>query len=430
MMVIQSLEMNLPLRLINKDFISHKVLGIAVSGGVDSMVLLSCFQRIKSLSRIKIFVLHFNHRWRQDSIKDKILIEQYCKKHKLDFIYEEISPKIKKTEEAARIARYGFFTRMAKKYNLEIICTAHHFDDYIETVLFRIARGAGPLGLCPIKEISSLTKEVSLYRPFLSVRKNEIIAYAKKYHIPFNEDITNLDVSLKRNLIRRNLMPVLKEINPSFDKNIHLLSRLVSAQNDLTQSFFKNITTRIDKTFYFSLSKDIQDLLIYWFLNKNNVEGCLHKIDDIKLAFVQDKKIQLNKNYFLVPNKKYFSLEKINVKLKISHKLKISIQPLKNKQVKTFPADKENFAFVDLCKYNKNSLIVRTRKPSDIFCPLGCSYSVKLKKYFIDKKIEKNLRNELPLLCYKNEVLWIPGYALSEKIKVTKMPTHQVKLDL
>src|SRR3989338_2417248 len=123
-------------------FLANKKIGLAVSGGIDSMVLLDFFLKLNP--RENIYVLHYNHKWRKTSYKDAKLVGDYCKKNMIKFVYDEAKGKIIKIEETARNERYSFFKRVAKKYKLDFICTAHHKDDHFETIVFRLLRGTGP----------------------------------------------------------------------------------------------------------------------------------------------------------------------------------------------------------------------------------------------------------------------------------------------
>ena len=133
-------------------FFKNQKIGLAVSGGIDSMVMLDVFCKISKEWNLKLYVMHYNHKWREKSYIDTELVKKYCKKNKINFLYNENKGKILKDEEIARNERYSFFEKCAKKFSLKIICTAHHKDDQLETVLFRLARGTGPNGLSPIKE--------------------------------------------------------------------------------------------------------------------------------------------------------------------------------------------------------------------------------------------------------------------------------------
>jgi tRNA(Ile)-lysidine synthase len=173
---------------------------VAVSGGVDSMVLLDLLSKQKNLDLI---VAHFDHGIRSDSHLDRQLVEKAAKKYGLAFESAKGGLSPNASEEKARKARYDFLYNLKEKYETDGIVTAHHQDDVIETALLNMLRGTGRKGL------SSLQSTPRLLRPLLGHSKNEIREYAAKHDIDWREDSTNTDTVYLRNYIRQNLTPKL-----------------------------------------------------------------------------------------------------------------------------------------------------------------------------------------------------------------------------
>lgn len=444
------------LKLNNLELYKNKKIGIAVSGGVDSVVLLDLmFSDLKKVAS-KIFVLHFNHNWRKESVKDKRLVESYCKKYKLSFVYGEMKKQKNRSEEIAREKRYEFFKKSASKHKIDIICTAHHLDDQVETILFRLARGTGPRGLLPIKNEIKLEKGVMLFRPLLAYSKEDLVSYSKQRKLIYNEDKTNKDTKYKRNLIRHKIIPLLKEVNQDAKKNILAASDLAYSCALIaeipTEKLLKKISMgsefKWDKGKYLKLKEFEKNAIIYHFFNEHNIPGSLSKIDTIKSLMLSSKKESLDldevfrlevgaeaivfKNKSL--KKKTKSLKKsfvLNGKnnVQIDVKSFLQIEPYLGSEFKeSFPPDKKKLAYVNMTGFIGEKLDIRFRNEKDKFKPLGCSYNMKLKNYLISRKIPENKRNQLPLLCLKDEILWIPGYSLSQKLKVSKLPTHVLKI--
>ena len=422
--------------------IKNQRVGIAVSGGVDSMVLLDVFCRLREKNNLELYALHYNHKWRKKSYLDAKLVKNYCKKNEIEFLYSQTKGKVTKDEEIARNQRYLFFSNIAKKYKLNSICTAHHKDDQIETILFRLARGTGPKGLMPIKQNLTLLGKVKIVRPFLNITKREIYTYADKCNVPFNEDITNNDLTYKRNLIRKKIIPLFQKINKEALNNILLCCELIYAQDQTLNNYFlsllKSLTVRNpliwNRNRFLKLDQYTQKALLYWFLSSRDIKGNLIKIDFILECINNQKVIDINNNFRLIVDKSNISFERkdknTNVKKYSSgSKQSLILKPYKRKAFyKRFPQDKKKIAYVDLSKFKGNKLTVRYREPHDVFFPLGFSKPIKLKNYLINKKIPKEERYDLPLLCSGNEVLWIPGYSLSDKLKVLNKPTHILEL--
>jgi tRNA(Ile)-lysidine synthetase-like protein len=166
---------------------------LAVSGGVDSMVLLDSLRR---RSALELIVAHFDHGIRPDSVEDGKLIQSICMSHNIKYVSERVELGEGASEETARQARYNFLRRICERYSALAIVTAHHYDDLLETAIINLMRGTGRYGL------SSLASHPALLRPLLSVSKAEIVAYARTNGVRWREDTTNADQTYLRNYVR------------------------------------------------------------------------------------------------------------------------------------------------------------------------------------------------------------------------------------
>jgi tRNA(Ile)-lysidine synthase len=421
------------------NFLKGRKIGIAISGGIDSMVLLDLMSKLSKDLKIHLHVLHFNHKWREESHLDLKLVENFCKVKNIDFIQGENKTKNINNEEVAREQRYSFFEEIAKRHNLDFVCTAHHKDDFIETIIFRLLRGTGPKGLMPIKDFFQYSKDLTVFRPLLNLNKKEIVDYAKVNKISFNEDKTNKDISHKRNFIRKKILPLLEEVNSNYDQNLLNLSDLVFSQDKTLDHIYNNSTDlinsigkhhiKVNKKQFSKMSEYEQKSFIYWLMSKIKIKGNISKIQGVLDDISTSKKISLSKDIFLISTKEhiYFGPEKEET-TKLNKNSKLTFKEIKlSKFNGKYPKDNSMTAFANLSSYKRKSLKVRFRSPKDIFQPLGFKKTTKLKNYLLNKKISKEERYNLPLLCFRNEVLWIPGYSISEKIKVIKSPTHFLK---
>ena len=306
-MLIQKIKNNLTSSKSFTTFFKNQKIGLAVSGGIDSMVLLDVFYRISREYNLKLYVMHYNHKWRKESFRDARLVKKYCKENKIRFLYKENKGKVIKDEETAREQRYSFFESCAKKFSLKIICTAHHEDDQVETILFRLARGTGPNGLYPIKEYLTRANKISFYRPFLSTTKAMIRKYALQNKIRYIEDKTNLDLMYKRNLVRRKIVPLLRRINPKVENNILSFSNLAYSQNIALGNYFSVLLKRIKTDSLLSLNRKeflkldcyTQTAFVYWFFTRHGIKGALSKINFIRDAIKNQKKVDLSKKYIM-----------------------------------------------------------------------------------------------------------------------------------
>jgi tRNA(Ile)-lysidine synthase len=174
----------------------------AVSGGVDSVVLLNMLAKDQQLDLV---VAHFDHVTRDNSAKDCEFVQKLAEKYNLPFEYTEGRLGLKASEASAREARYKFLRRTKDKYNATAIVTAHHQDDLIETMILNLMRGTSRKGM------TSLGEHADIKRPLLTSTKQELINYAKANNLEWREDDTNLDPKYLRNWIRLNLTPKLSE---------------------------------------------------------------------------------------------------------------------------------------------------------------------------------------------------------------------------
>lgn len=173
----------------------------AVSGGVDSMVLLDL---LRKQAGVRLVVAHFDHGIRPDSIEDRRLVEKAARQAALPFVYEAAELGAGASEAAARAARYRFLEKVRTVSGAAAIITAHHQDDLLETAIINLLRGTHYRGL------SSLNSE-TIVRPLLAVPKADLIDYAHEQGIVWREDSTNTDEAYLRNYVRRRLMPRLGE---------------------------------------------------------------------------------------------------------------------------------------------------------------------------------------------------------------------------
>ncbi len=406
-----------------------KKYGLAISGGVDSMVLMELAFR-ENLSAV---VLTVDHDLRSDSGDDvKFVIEQAKLR---GFDTRSIKIDVKNfandndfsIELAARELRYQFFEKQKEELNLDYILLAHHLDDQLETVLMRIFRGTGISGLKGIEN-----RDFYL-RPLLKYEKAEIVNFAKENRIEFHEDYTNAESKYKRNFIRNKVIPLIKTEYPSVSKSI---LRLVESAAE-TEDYFA------DKTLDFSDSlggvKFGEDIF--------TVHPAIAKRSVLKGV----KSLGIYKD---IESKTYgtiFSLKDMqsNASVDIGQGL-VAIRDydgliIKKKEERTFCEEKFciNFEY-EFCgkkySFEKSSAIkkgvtldlskipptavVRTRKTGDTFKRCN-GYRKSLSDYFTDEKISKDERDKFLLVADCNEILLILGKEVSDLVKVDKDTTEQ-----
>jgi tRNA(Ile)-lysidine synthase len=196
---------------------------VALSGGVDSMVLLHLFRDCAAELGIEVSAAHFDHGMRPQSADDARFVAGVCSGWNVPFVAERAAS-IPRSEAEARDARYAFLMRAQQQTGAQRIATAHHADDQVETVLFRLLRGAGLRGLSGIP-----VRRGVIVRPLLRFRKRELTAYAARHAIAFREDETNVSGRFARNRIRHVLVPALHAIDRKLPGKILRLARHAAA---------------------------------------------------------------------------------------------------------------------------------------------------------------------------------------------------------
>lgn len=198
---------------------------VAVSGGVDSMVLI---EMLRHQTGLKLIVAHFDHGIRPDSDQDRQLVQAYAEKHGLPFVYHEARLENMASENEARQARYDFLHKVRQAARADAILTAHHQDDRLETAVHNLLRGTGRKGL------SSLGDTPHIKRPLLRLTKQELRSYAKQQGLRWREDTTNQDFRYKRNYIRQKLLPKLsRQQQTQLLEHLENSKRLNQAIDDL-----------------------------------------------------------------------------------------------------------------------------------------------------------------------------------------------------
>lgn len=212
----------------------HRVL-LAVSGGVDSMVLLELFKSLPVAERPFFAVAHVNHQLRPESQEEATFLEAFCQDEGILF-YEKTwqARPAGNLENQARQARYSFFTEICQDEGFDCLVTAHHGDDQAETILMKLISGSQLQNLVGIRPTSQRDGLV-IHRPLLAFSKDDLLAWALTHQISYFEDASNLENDYFRNRIRNQIMPQFKAENANFLKHIHNFVKQIAYANDIIE---------------------------------------------------------------------------------------------------------------------------------------------------------------------------------------------------
>ena len=433
-------------------FASEKTFLVGFSGGYDSMCMLDVLHRISEKVGFKLVALHLNHNWRgKEAEIEQENCENYCKQKNIQIITEILPPDVPKTETAAREKRQEFFKKYYKKLNADGLFLAHTKSDNTETILYRLTKGTGVRGLCGILENSSLDF-CEVYRPLINFTRKDILRYCTFNKLVPNNDSSNFDTKYARNFIRHQIVSELKTINPKIDDVFLNLSQIAISEQNIVNEYLNQIKQEIVKDGYFvtqkfcELSKDVQYKMILNFLIENNLDYDSRKVLEIydfihkSAKYKSGKTLSLTKDLWLFVSKEKICTivdiepEKIDEHVDINQCGKymfngsvLSLKKYNGTQIPDFPQEFENKVYVSLP--DKFNLTLRTRAHGDIIQPFGMQGSMKLKKLFINKGIEKFKRDEILLLCKNQEVMWAVGVCLNEKLRAKDIPTHVITVE-
>lgn len=425
---------------------------VGVSGGPDSIFLLSILDKIKQKIKFNIVVCHINHGTRGiETDKDEIFVKELCKNMKVDFhsIKVDMNGYAKQknisSEEAGRELRYDFFRKTFKKYNNKgSIAVAHNKNDQAETMIMRFLRGTGIDGLKGMD-----FKNGDIIRPILNINREEIEKYISENNIKVRIDETNKMDIYRRNKIRLNLIPnIKKEYNPSIIDTLYRTSKIMKVDSDFINDYaneqFNNLKTQIskekislDKEMLINQHKAIQYRIIRVAIEK--LIGHLKEVEQIHIESIINliennstgKRIDISNGIEAFINYNYLEIrfktkeEKIILDKELSLKDTNYIDVLRLEitlKVENFNKNKINQKdmFIKYFDYDKivGGLFIRFRKPGDKFRPLGMKGNKKLKDFLIDEKIPREKRNKIPIIYDKQGILWVVGHRISEDYKV------------
>ncbi|MBC7524035.1 MAG: tRNA lysidine(34) synthetase TilS [Flavobacterium sp.] len=424
----------------NFPFLKTNSFYIAVSGGIDSMVLVNLFQHYQ----LSFGLLHCNFKLRgEESDADMRFIHDYANENKLQlkigfFETKEIAKEMKVSiQVAARELRYNWFEEQMIENNVPYVATAHHLDDNLETFIINLSRGTGLDGLTGIPVIND-----KIFRPLLPFSRAEIEQYAKENNIKWREDSSNESDNYLRNKIRHHVIPALKEISPnfleSFQKTQKYLYQAQSIVADGEYIFYKEVATENEKgTIQFDLRKLLQipnyEAYLYcWFKDFGFTAW-----DDIyKLVHAQSGKQVFSEKYQILKNRDYlllstrdFNKEPVEYLIEESQKevkfpLNITIS-----EVNSITDVATNCIFVDRKKL-QFPLKLRKWEEGDYFYPYGMKGKKMLSKFFKDEKMSLIDKAQQWVLCSENLIVWVCNKRFDKRFKVTPNTTTILKITI
>lgn len=415
---------------------------LAVSGGVDSMVMLQLFHRL----HFNISVAHCNFGLRGDaSSEDEKICKNICEELKIPFFHQNFETEKFANEEkvsiqmAARTLRYTWFEALMDQHHFSFLATAHHGDDQAETILLNLmmGKGVGTLQGIPLKN-------KRIIRPMLSFSKKEIQSYAQEKNIMWREDESNSTTDYQRNFIRHKVLPLLQELNPSVQESLIRLGNRMSDMNHLTEEYSKNILANyvqrhhdhVSISFNALLNHPAKNYLVWQALKEFGFEGII--IEDIIAACQDSGKTFYSTEYQLQIDRDVFIIQKINATFSYETNIESSTQKINlpggwlnfqsaSPVIQNISTAEENTAYID-ASLLQFPLKIRTWESGDSFFPLGMNQKKKLSDYFIDNKTPIHQKNKKLLLVNGDDIVWILGDRLDHRYRITSSTTSILKM--
>ncbi len=434
---------------------------VGISGGYDSVCLLHVLYSISNELGIKIYPVHVNHILRgEEALRDENFVKSFCSTLGLEVYVKHIDvarkAKLEKTslEEAGRNARYEAFSLVAEEYGASKIAVAHSRNDQAETILMRICRGTGLEGIRGMEY-----KRDNIIRPLLDVDRLQIEEYVNGIGIEAVTDSSNLHTDYFRNRIRLNVIPVINEASGlDITENLLRLSKIVVAEDDYlrynSELYYqkavlseKRMYTELDlnvltemhqavrlRVLRIAVEKTCGTLNGFEYIHMNKIDSLIEdgrtgaQIDlPHSMAVVRTYNSLILKEQGKVLQKQFEKVLQIPGDTEIQNEgIIVKTEILQFKSIKNCREfincnEKAHTKFIDLDKLTSSgeNILLRNRRDGDVFKPLKSNGTKKLKEYFIDNKVPRDIRDMIPLLALDKEVVWIVGNKISDNYKVT-----------
>jgi len=422
---------------------------LAVSGGVDSVVLLEVLCELAPELGIGLVIAHLDHGLRGEAAREDARFVAslgaargiVVRSERVD-VSDIARSSRQNLESAARDARRSFLLRVAREVGAEKIGLGHTADDRAETVLFNLARGAGPRGLSSLRPV-----DPPLIRPLIEVSRQDVLEFARSRRLAWREDETNADLRLSRNRIRHQILPLLRTINP---RAVEALARAADLAEEergalayLVALLWPSVARAeeegrivLDRNALSAVPAEVRAVLVRHALlaARGNLEGVErehvqalssliisprgHARLDLPslLARIDREEVQLLRSVPLAcgPVDLPIDLGRSAVpELDVS--LDLALEPVGALVVGAEPgverADADRVSF---------PLRLRTRRRGDRFRPLGMTREVRLADFLMAAKVPFHNRDHVPLLCDRERIIWVVGLRLSEAVRQTE----------
>lgn len=413
---------------------------IACSGGLDSVVLTHICHELE----FDIALAHCNFNLRaEESDDDEAFVMDLADRLDLEVFIESFDTNSYAEEHklsiqvAARELRYMWFYELVEAFQFDLILTAHHADDNLETILINLTRGTGIAGLIGIPEVND-----QVLRPLLPFTRQELEHYAEAHKLTWREDSSNASDKYARNHIRHHVIPKLKELNQELLQNVNATIENLKDTADIVDESLNAVAKRAisemdDNAIRFKISE---------FKKVNNPKAYLFEMfkdygfkawdDIVDLLDAQSGKQVFSESYRLIKDRKHLILTDIdNVEQsaveiqRLDNDIDTPLGRLSFTKTNTIDTTDSATIYVDMAKLVL-PLMLRSWKKGDVFYPIGLNGKKKLSKFFKDEKMSLIQKEEALILCSNEKIVWVVGRRADDRFKTTSETDQILKITI
>ena len=425
---------------------------VAVSGGADSMALLSVLHQLQSTYRLTLTVAHVNHQLRgEEAVRDALFVERYTDKLGLPFHKVDVDVKALKRrtglspQHAARQLRHDALQSLSHSLAATHIALGHTADDQAETLLMRLLRGGGPAGLAGMP-----AKRIPFIRPLLGVHRDFILEYLRTTGVPWVEDSSNANRSYLRNRVRLDLMPALRGYHPQITQRLHQVADMLRTDNDVleqqTEVLTRQVLSRKVGNAMLSLRRApfsaapvaMQRRLLRYAIDRLPFSGDRAGFRDVeallqfvvsggnvgrRLTLAGQLMAEWHNDVVLLWQARALPSTSLSVILPVPGTLTLrGLASTLTAKTVILSQDWQGRLESGLALLDGDAaafpLSLRFPRPGDRFHPLGAAGSQKLQDFFVNKRVPRAIRPHVPLVLAGPEILWVVGYRIAEPFKV------------
>jgi tRNA(Ile)-lysidine synthase len=427
----------------------------AVSGGVDSVVMLDLLARLSSEWNLELAILHVNHQLRgRESAGDEKFVERLAEHYKVRMYTarvrtrDEAARKKISIQEAARHLRYAFFVAKRLELSADVVATAHNANDNAETMFLNFLRGTGIDG---VAGIPLQRRDDAIVRPLLFATRPEIAAYAMEKKLKYREDSSNRTDKYSRNFVRRKIFPLLeKRLNPSLVKTFSNSSRVFRNCADFLEEYvggvYPKVVTGGEDEFCFqreALRRQhayVQQMVVHRAFVEKGIELSAERVLSLVSLLHGEKgsRIDCGNGWTAESGADHILLSRRRPGSAFSYLLEkegtvtsdfFSLSVRKCRNVPNKLGVDSSIEYVDAGKV-RFPLRVRSWRQGDAFVPLGMKHRKKVSDLFVDLKISRTAKERIPIVESNGNIVWIAGCRIDDRYKITPSSHGAYKLSI